>query len=337
MTGRPMPSPDPRSSAGFPWRSAITWILKVGVSVVLLYVLASRIDMGELWRHMREASIGWIVAGLIVYFVMIMVATWRWRVLLGAQHVSLPFGRLFNSYLAATFANNFLPSNIGGDVIRISDTARPVGSKTLAAAIVLADRFVGVLGLAFIAGYGSLMAAHQSDALGPVFWVVLSVMVVSSVVALARPDWLGLLARPLRVIHAEWVDQRIATVTDALHKFRRAPAAMATGFLLSVALQALLVMFYACVAIALHLNVPVSHLAILVPLSSIVQMAPVSVNGLGVRETTFVTYLARIGVQREGALALSITGAALIMLLSMTGAAAYLARRQHPVPETEAT
>jgi hypothetical protein len=100
-------------------------------------------------------------------------------------------------------------------------------------------------------------------------------------------------------------------------------------------LQALQVLFYSSVAAALNLTVPLGHMAILVPFSSIVQMAPVSVNGHGVRETTFVGYLTRIGVQREGALALSITGAALIMLFSMTGAAAYLARRQHPSPDAE--
>jgi uncharacterized protein (TIRG00374 family) len=326
---------DSKSSAGFAWQPALVWTLKIGVSVGLLYVLFSRIDTADLWAQMRAASIGWIVIALAMYALMVLVATWRWRVLLGAQHVSLSFGTLLNSYLAATFANNFLPSNIGGDVIRISDTARPAKSKTLAAAIVLADRVVGLLGLAFIAAYGSMMAAHERDALGPIFWIGLGVMVAGSAVALARPDWLALAARPLRMFHADWVDRRIETVTAALHRFRQAPGAMAIGFAASVLLQALLVLFYSCVALALHLTVPIGHMAILVPLASIVQMAPVSLNGHGVRETTFVGYLTRIGIQREGALALSLTGAALVMLFSMTGAAAYLARRQHPVQEPE--
>ena len=319
-------------------RSTLIWILKVGVSAGLLYVLFSRMDMADLWAQMRRASPGWIVTALAVYFVMVLVATWRWRVLLGAQHVEMSFGRLLNSYLAATFANNFLPSNIGGDVIRISDTAKVAKSKTLAAAIVLADRFVGVLGLAFIAATGSAVTAQRNEALGSVFWLGLLGMVVASAVALAKPDWLALLLRPLRVFHAEWVDRRIETVTGALHRFRRSPGSVAIGFLASIVLQGLQVLFYASVAKALNLAIPLSHMAILVPFSSLVQMAPVSVNGHGVRETTFVGYLTRIGVQREGALALSITGAALIMLFSMAGAAAYLARRQTiPAPDESRT
>jgi uncharacterized protein (TIRG00374 family) len=327
-----MSSPAAPSSAGSRARGALLWILKIGVSAGLLYVLFTRIDLTKLWQLMRGASLGWVAVALGVYFVMLLVATWRWQVLLQAQHVSVPFGRLLNSYLAATFANNFLPSNIGGDVIRISDTARASGSKTLAAAVVLADRFVGVLGLAFIAACGSALA-QRSEAISGVFWAGLFVAVAASAMVLARPEWLGKLASPLRVFHAEWVDRRIATIMGALHRFRRAPGAIATGFIASIGVQGLLVVFYEAVATALHLGVPIGHMAILVPLSSLVQMAPVSLNGHGVRETTFVGYLTRIGVQRESAFALSIIGAALVMLFSMSGAAAYLSRRQHPAPE----
>ena len=329
-----MSKPAETSAVGSRVRQAFFWTLKIGVSAGLLYVLFSRIDLAKLWDLMRGASPFWIAVALGVYFVMTLVATWRWRVLLQAQHVHVPFGRLFNSYLAATFANNFLPSNIGGDVIRIGDTARPAGSKTLAAAVVLADRFVGVLGLAFIAACGSALAAQRSDAIGGVFWGGLLVAVVASVLALARPELLAALAKPLRVFHADWVDRRVATVMGALHRFRRSPGSLATGFLASIVLQALLVLFYASVATALHLRVPIGHMAILVPLASLVQMAPVSLNGHGVRETTFVGYLTRIGVQRESAFALSIIGAALVMIFSMSGAAAYLTRRHHPPPES---
>lgn len=313
-------------------RDVVLWTLKIGVSAGLLYVLFRRVDLGELWDRMRDAAPGWVALAVAVYFVTILVATWRWKVLLDAQRVHLRFGVLLNSYLAATFANNFLPSNIGGDVIRIGDTARPAGSKTLSTAVVLADRFVGMLGLAVIAATGSALAARQSEALGGIFWAGLCVAVAASGAALARPDWLGILARPLRVFHANWVDQRIATVIATLHRFRQSPGSMAIGFLASIVLQALLVCFYASLAVALHLKVPIGHMAILVPLASLVQMLPVSLNGHGVRDATFVGYLARLGVQRESAFALSIVGAALIVLISTTGAAAYLARRRHPAP-----
>ena len=151
------------SSAGFAVRQALMWILKIGVSAGLLYVLFRRIDLDKLWQLIRAASAVDRRSALGMYFVMLLVSTWRWRTLLAAQHVRVPFGVLSNSYLVASFANNFLPSNIGGDVVRIRRHRAAAGSKTLATSVVLADRGVGVLGLAFVAACGSTLAARRSD------------------------------------------------------------------------------------------------------------------------------------------------------------------------------
>jgi hypothetical protein len=72
--------------------------------------------------------------------------------------------------------------------------------------------------------------------------------------------------------------------------------------------------------------IPIAHLAILIPLSFIVQMLPVSVNGFGVREATFGVYFTRIGLPLESALALSFAGAVLMMTFSVSGALVYLVR-----------
>jgi uncharacterized protein (TIRG00374 family) len=308
-------------------------VLKIAVSVGLLAILFTRIDIAHLWQLIRGASVRWIAAALGLYLVMLLISTWRWRLLLRAQHVEVGFGKLMNSFLVAMFANNFLPSNIGGDVIRIRDTARVAGSKTLAAAVVLADRGVGVLGLAFVAACGSTLAARRSEAVGPIgpslLWGGLLAVLAACVLVLAMPEVLSALARPLRRFHPEWVDQRIALIQGALRKFRRSPGAMAAGFLGAIAVQGTLVAFYAVVALAIHLSVPIGHLAILVPVSFIVQMMPLSLNGLGVREATFGFYLQRIGVPLESAIALSFIGAALVMLFSTSGAAAYLSRKRH--------
>lgn len=327
-----MTSPKPPAERSSVTRSTLLWILKIGVSAGLLYVLFSRIEIAKVWDHMRGASPEWVLLALALYLVMLLVSTWRWQVLLRTQHVNIPFGTLVNSYLAATFANNFLPSNIGGDVIRIADTARAAKSKTLAAAVVLADRGIGVVGLAFIAASGSTLAARRSEAIGPIgpalFWLGLIAAVAAGLFVIARPQRMAMLLRPLHVFHAEWVGRRIVTITDALQKFGKAPASLVIAFVASIVVQALLVGFYVAVATALHVSVPVGHMAMLVPVSFLVQMLPVSVNGLGVREGTFVGYLTQIGISKESAVALSLIGAVLIMLFSMSGAAAYLVRRR---------
>ena len=91
-------------------------------------------------------------------------------------------------------------------------------------------------------------------------------------------------------------------------------------------MQTVLVVFYAGHRPALHIPISVWHLAVIVPVSFVVQMVPVSVNGFGVREATFSFYFARLGLPIESAMAPSLGATGLIMLFSLSGAAVYIGR-----------
>jgi uncharacterized protein (TIRG00374 family) len=311
-------------------RRALIWAAKTVVSVGLLYLLLSRVDLARLWEIARGASVPWLIVALGFQLAMVLVSAWRWGVLLTAQHVPVPFGGLTRSFLVATFFNNFLPSNIGGDVVRIADTARAAGSKTLAATVVLIDRAIGLLGLVFLAALGATLVSSGGDALGVfapgLLWALLVAGFAVSAPMVLRPQVVGHLLRPLEHLHQDWVRARIERLTATLGRFGRSPAALVRCFAGAIVVQALIVAFYAAAARALGIPIPVTHLAVMIPLSFIVQMLPVSVNGFGVREATFGVYFARIGLPLESALALSFAGAVLLMAFSISGGVVYMFR-----------
>jgi len=321
-----------------PTRSFLLWTLKITVSAALLYLLLSRVDLGRLAAQARSASPLWLGVALALYLVMILISAWRWDLLLRTQRIEVPFGALTSSFLVATFFNNFLPSNIGGDVVRIGDTARPARSKTLATTVVLVDRGVGLLGLVFVAAVGASVTATVTEALGPLgpslLWAALVAALAVAIPVLFLPKTVGRVLQPLRALHQEWVGLRIERLVEALGRFRDEPRALAACFGGAILVQAVLVGFYAAVAYAIGISIATSHLAILVPLSFVVQMVPLSVNGLGVREWVFGTYFTRVGLPLESALALSFIGAALVMLFSTSGAVVYLSRRQRMAAAT---
>jgi uncharacterized membrane protein YbhN (UPF0104 family) len=311
-------------------RRALVLAVKIAISVGLLAVLIAKSDAPRLWHYVRSASLGWLAAALGLYFLMVLASAWRWGLLLDAQGVPVPARTLTGSFLVATFFNNFLPSNIGGDVIRIADTARPAGSKTLAATIVLIDRGLGLLGLILLAAIAASAARTDGLPAGPVspslLWGVFAAAAILSAPALAVPGLLIRVLAPLRRLHPEWVGARLEQLSDALGRFRQAPAAVAGCFVGAVLVQALLVGFYAAVAHAIGVRVSPWHMAVVVPVSFLVQMLPVSLNGFGLREATFSFYFARLGLPIEAALVISLLGAGLVMLFSLSGAAVYVVR-----------
>ena len=110
-----------------PGRQALLWTLKIVVSGGLMYWLLRGVDLEKLWGTAQAASFSWFLAALAIYTVVVVVSAWRWGLLLHAQHVPLSFWSLTQSFLVATFFNNFLPSNIGGDVIRIHQRTAMIG------------------------------------------------------------------------------------------------------------------------------------------------------------------------------------------------------------------
>ena len=124
---------------------------------------------------------------------------------------------------------------------------------------------------------------------------------------------------------------RITTLTNALGRFGEDPGSLMRAFAGAVIVQCALVLFYSAVAYALHLDIPLWDLAVLVPTSFIVQLLPVSVGGFGVREAFFSYYFHRIGQPIEDGVLLSLVGQALLMLFSLSGLTLYVWRQRHPI------
>ena len=71
-------------------------------------------------------------------------------------------------------------------------------------------------------------------------------------------------------------------------------------------------------------HIGASDLAVIVPVSGVVQMLPVSFGGLGVREGAFSVYFIGIGLPAESALLLSLSATALVMLFSLSTASPFI-------------
>ena len=314
-------------------RRRVFLAVEVAVSIGLLTFLLSRVDTTALWAGARRASVAWLGIALGLYFCNVLTSAWRWQLLLRAQGIVVPARTLLSSYLVAGFFNNFLPSTIGGDVVRIRDTARPAQSKTLATAVVFVDRAVGLMGLVLVAALGATVAmivkGQDASPIWPYWlWAAFFVGLTAAAPAVIAPHGLGRLLQPLAKFHPEWVGERIQKLTAALARFRESPGALAGCFTGAVIVQMLLVGFHFAIVYALDLPIPLWDLAVIVPVSFIIQMLPVSLNGYGVREATFAFYFSRLGVPISSALLVSLMATGLMMMFSLSGAAVYLARNR---------
>jgi glycosyltransferase 2 family protein len=303
-------------------------VLKLMVSAGLLTLLFSRTDTRSVFAQFRQMNLAWTVAALSMYALMLCVSAWRWRLLLRVQTVEVGLGTLTRSFLVATFFNNFLPSNIGGDVVRVADTAPFARSKTLATTVVLLDRVLGLVALLALAAIGSAFAMGAGIRVQGMqyIWIALVIMAAGLIVAFRNPDQVSRALRAIARGRAEKLQGRLHNIVVAVERFADQPRALWFAFVGAIGVQFLIVLFYVCAAHSLAVPLTLMAASLIVPVSLVVQMVPVSINGFGVREAVFAFFFTSLGLKVSSALTLSLGSAALIMLFSLSGGAVFLFR-----------
>ena len=300
---------------------------KVAVSIVLLAYLLSGTDLGTLHERVRNGDTVLLFVAVLLYTAFLGLSMWRWRLLLNAQGFAAPLRRLGASYMVATFFNNFLPSNIGGDVIRVRDSSAMTGSTTTSLAIVAIDRILGLGALYLLALLAWLAAPSLRGLAGatPVL-AVMGIVFLALAYVFFRPGTARRLMGLLRLNSFTWVRETFETVQGAVHVYRNRMGAVWGAFGCSLALQALIVLFFWDVARSLDIPLPLTTTFLMVPLCSLVQTVPVSFNGWGIRESVYILFFKQVGLPRESALAFSLAGAGLMALLSLPGAIVWSSR-----------
>jgi uncharacterized protein (TIRG00374 family) len=314
-------------------KKGLIWA-KVGVSLALLGYLLSTTDLSTLYGRFRRGDTMLLALAVVLYTLTLAIATWRWRMLLHAQGYLASMGELGASYLVATFFNNFLPSNIGGDVIRVRDSSAMTGSTTTSLAIVAIDRILG-LGALYLLALGAWIAgppALRGLAGATPVLAVMGLVFLALAYVFFRPGTARRVMAASGLNRWRWAREKFEVVQEAVHVYRREMRAVWGAFAASVALQSLIVLFFYDVAQSLRIPLPLPAAFLIVPLCTLVQTVPISFNGWGIRESVFIIYFHQLGLSRESALAFSLAGAGLIALLSLPGALVWSSRVARPAP-----
>ncbi len=300
--------------------------LGTAVSAAVFAALLWFTDPTDIWHTLSNADARWVVAATLVNIATVPMMAWRWRLLLSAKGLEVPIAWLTRTYFVALFLGQFLPAAIGGDAVRAVELGRRTQAAPEAVASVLIDRLVGVVSLVALAVLA--YAAGGRGAGGP------EVAVAEAIFGLAALTMLGLLfSGRLRGLAARYLEPRVAgrqlaagqRFYDALHAYRTHRATLAAVSCLALCVQAVRVGTIWMLVRALGLHVPVAEIFAAGPVLFAALILPVSLNGIGVREAVFVSFL-RNSTTPEQAIALGVAFFAVGTATALVGSVILLLR-----------
>jgi glycosyltransferase 2 family protein len=297
-----------------------TGVLKIIVSLGLLALLFTHVDIGNIWTRLQNLSVRFVGFILIYYTALQWLSCLRWQVIIRSTGNLVSMQNLLSSYFAGMFLNIFLPSGFGGDFYRVYRVSQEIKDSETALVSVFLERFTGLVALSALAVLG-LPPAFKVVGRWDIILVFCTCVgaLVGGVVLIVSPKLLRLVKPWLQKLHLNSLGSRLAKIQLLLREFAQNRKALALSMGLSFLLQLGIVLYYYLVAN--QLKIPISYLELLVfiPIIAIVILLPISMGGLGLKEGIWVYLFSRIGLSAEQALLLSLTITALSWLLSLPG------------------
>ena len=284
--------------------------------------LVWKIDLGQTLHLLAHAQLGYFVGAVAIMIGSVWPMAWRWQQLLEARGIHDRLSWLTRAYFVAYTAGQLLPTAVGGDAVRIYETARRhTGRGGDVAGSVLLERALGGAATLALAAVGFLLAIGRYP-VGPYLWIEGAFVIATVVLAVAlfsrrvRP----LLAKTVPLLRLIRLERPIRAAYEGIHAYRDHPGLLFGVFSLTLVVQAIRVLAIWLAGLAVGVDLSPRPYYVMGPLLFLVLLVPFSVNGIAVRETFFVSFLGRLGVDPDKAFATGFLFFVVTLCLSLPGA-----------------
>jgi uncharacterized protein (TIRG00374 family) len=320
-------------------------LLKVVVSLgILTYIFTKVIDVRHLWANLKEADVSFIIAGILFYFLVQTLSAWRWYLLVKPQGIEISFSKILAYYFLGMYFNFFLPSAIGGDVFKVYYLNKETGRLSASTASVFFDRDIGMGGLLLVATVVSALAGTRTQGdtgilLFPIFGLITVAFIAANLALFYRPTY-DLLHRLLAAFRLKEADLKIQRLFDSVNSYRGRWGLITTAMLMSVGVQVgcAFVNMLAADAIGMHTRNGWIDFLVLIPTIGLIGMIPLSMNGMGLREGSYILLFSQVidsiggnanptlDQTQTAAGTLSLLWLGILVITSLPGGIVYVAR-----------
>jgi uncharacterized protein (TIRG00374 family) len=300
-------------------KNKAAFLLKLTVTISLLGYLFSKIDIEKIVTILLSANIKSLGLCLILILIQVIALTLRWKIIIQNMQVNisnLKFYDIFQINLVGSFFNQFLPSSIGGDAMRIWKI-RGYG-LTLREAInsILIDRISALFSLALImlfciTGFSNLVTNIPIQT----FFIISTLSIIVSPILIIL-----FLKLSVNVINGRITQELALVINDFIWLFYKNKKNGVKIIFISLVMHLFTVLIFYEIADSIGENPFLLDFLVLIPPILLFSVLPISLAGWGVREIGMVALLAYGGISANNALAISIIFGLLTIISAIPGA-----------------
>ena len=321
--------------------------MRIAVAILAMYFVARGQDWGKTWEIFRGLNLGILALAIVLlFFNQTLVAT-RWYLLLRLQTIDIGLLSAIKLTFVGFFYNNFLPSSVGGDVLRAWYVTKHTPKRLEAVLSVFIDRLIGLIGI-FLSALLAYMLFSKADSqqaltfsaktnwseyLTQYQWLIMTAVAVVAaifVIAVLLPKTRQLLM--LGCVYAMTTGRHLLVkVSKSAFLYCCRPIWMLVFLAMTLFCQTLFIFGLFLVGQELGITVGFAYYLICIPFSWVVGMLPISIGGVGVMEGGLVFLFVHLaGISSEKAFALALCQRFALLAVSLPGMFIHIAGAHVP-------
>lgn len=305
-------------------------LLKIVFSVLLIVYLFLKLGTQDIISQFFSANIWWILLGVITFTFSNVLGAIQWYFLMKARGIHLPLFRVISHYYVGLFFNNFLIGYVGGDAIRIYDISKASGDSANAISTVFFDRLIGFAMLTSLAILSILLWRNIFQSQAVIFIVlfiflcwVLSFIVIFNAKIARKIGWI------FRIVFPAKIYDKVRNVYSNINSFKDAKQTLFSVILISLIVQSLRIVVHYFSALSVSLTPHIKYFVIFIPIVALISSLPISIGGIGIRESSAVALFSQIkSFQPEAIVAFEFLAYLIGLVATIPGGLFFILRKE---------
>lgn len=289
--------------------------IQLAITVVLLLLVAYQAGLfsasgrAVFWNMIKNADLILLIYAVLFGIVVNLISAFKWYLLTCSQHLGAGYWRIFVYYVVGQFYNMFLPTSVGGDVVRSYQLGKHSGRQADALASVFVERYTGVITLLLVAATAvltQLARLNQTLVLACLLLFAVGLGLIAWFVFDPRPYQRCRAFLVVRAAKLESLFVKIDKLVLSIDAYRHKPAVLLVAFLNSLAFYvAAVINVYLC-ALAFSPETQFIDVLIVTPIIMLIMNIPFSFGNIGFMELGYSSMFALMGYAPELGLSIAI-------------------------------
>ena len=317
-------------------RGRISLILRVFVSagLVIFLLWSMRGRFAEIAGTLTKTNLLLFSSVVLLFIIDIaLILSLRLKLLLAGEGLDIPFVRIIQLSYIGYFFNNFMPSAVGGDVVKAYYTYKHTNQKSKSFIAVFMDRFIGLFSFICIAVTALFFSWANIDLVLKKIILAFTLFFVIAFLIVLNNTLARVILKALSKFKLWNIGEKLSKIYRSVHEYRNKKSIILMVIGVSAVAQGIYFFMIYLLARSLGAELPLLAVFLLMPIISVVSMLP-SLGGLGLREGAMVILFGPL-IGADNAFSVSILLLATLLIVSLVGAVIYVTASQFRIKRVD--